>query len=121
MRFKIQVVIEEDDQQIAVEDIVSFEKGFSHSDCIGLSLSDSKQVLKNLQRVMIQAQAQAFVNGNRQCPCCDKNRRVKGYHTIQYRTLFGIVTIDSPRYYHCPCDETSKGTFSLLTLVTRAF
>lgn len=113
MKFKIQVVIEEDDQQTTVEDIISFEKAFSNIDCIGLSLSDSKQLLKKLQQVMIQTQALAFVNANRRCSECDKNRRIKGHHSIQYRTLFGIVSIDSPRYYHCTCDN-KEGTFSLL-------
>lgn len=114
MQFKIQVVIEEDNQQTTIEDIISFEKGFSNIDCIGLSLSDSKQLLKKLQQVMIQTQAQYFINANRRCSNCDKNRRIKGYHTIQYRTLFGIVSMNSPRYYHCSCDDTKEGTFSLL-------
>lgn len=114
MRFKIQVVIEEDDQQTLIKDIVSFEKGSSNIDYIGLSLSESKQTLKSLQQLIVQSQASCFIESNRRCPCCEKRRRVKGQHSIQYRTLFGIVVIESPRLYHCECDDENKGSFSLL-------
>ncbi len=114
MRFKIQVTIVEDDQKTTVEDIITFEKGISNVVDIGLSLSESKQILKKLQGFIIQTQAQSFIDANHQCRTCDKNLRVKGHHAIQYRTLFGIVTINSPRYYRCPCEATSKGAFSLL-------
>ena len=28
---------------------------------------------------------------------------MKGYHSIQYRTLFGIVNLSSPRFIYCQC------------------
>ncbi|MBL4868327.1 MAG: hypothetical protein JKY67_18325 [Pseudomonadales bacterium] len=77
-------------------------------------MSESKQVLKSLQQRVVQSQASSFIRSKRHCPCCAKQRGIKGRHSIQYRTLFGIVVIESPRLYHCDCDEQSKGTFSLL-------
>ena len=53
MRFKIQVTIVEDDQKTTVEDIITFEKDISNVVDIGLSLSESKQILKKLQGVII--------------------------------------------------------------------
>ena len=97
MRFIIQVVIEDDGQQTLIEDIVSFDKGSNNINCIGLSLAESKDALRNLQRLMVQSQALNFIDTNRPCPCCAKQRRIKGHHSIQYRTLFGIVVIESPR------------------------
>ncbi|MCP4412038.1 MAG: ISKra4 family transposase [Gammaproteobacteria bacterium] len=114
MRLKIQVVIEDEGQQSTIEDIITIEKGISNVVDIGLSLRESKQVLKKLQQFIVQTQAQTFVETERKCPSCNKNRRIKGNHCIQYRTLFGIVVIQSPRFYHCVCDESRKGTFSLL-------
>ncbi|MEO8963276.1 MAG: hypothetical protein ABI370_01190 [Gammaproteobacteria bacterium] len=49
----------------------------------------------------------------RKCAYCNKNQNVKGYHSIQYRTLFGIVNLPSPRLFHCNCHETK--TFSPLS------
>lgn len=63
---------------------------------------------------MIQTQAQSFIKINCQCSACQKYLRIKGTHTIQYRTLFGIVVIVSPRLHHCHCDKEHVGTFSLL-------
>ena len=114
MRFKIQMVIENDDEQTTIEDIFTFEKGASHVVDIGLSLSESKQLLKRLQSSLVQAQAKTFIKTMGQCGACHKSHRIKGSHTIQYRTLFGIVVIDGPRLHHCHCDKAHSGTFSLL-------
>jgi len=97
-----------------LEDIFTFDKGFNNIVNIGLSLSESKQLLKNLQQKIIQAQAQSFIKMNCQCGGCQKSLRIKGAHSIQYRTLFGIVVIDSPRLHYCLCDKEHAGTFSLL-------
>jgi len=115
MQFKIQMVIEDDDEQYTIEDLISFNKGISNVVDIGLSLDESKQVLKKLQQFIVQTQARSFIEKNRECPSCNNNRRIKGNHSIQYRTLFGIVVINSPRFHHCDCDNLCNGTFSLLS------
>ncbi len=60
MQFKVQVVIEDDDQASIVEDIIQLDKSHPSADFIGLSLADSKQLLKRLQQVMITRQADAY-------------------------------------------------------------
>ncbi len=115
MKFKIQMVIEDDDEQYTIEELISFDKEVDNVIDIGLSLLESKEVLKKLQQFIVQTQAQSFIEKNRECPFCNNNRRIKGNHSIQYRTLFGIVVINSPRFHHCDCDKLSKGTFSLLS------
>ena len=37
----------------------------------------------------------------------------KGHHTIVFRTLFGNVSIESPRLRHCPCRPRENATFSV--------
>ncbi len=49
MKFKIQVVIEDQQGDIKIEDIIHLDKSIHGDEVIGLSLSESKQLLKTLQ------------------------------------------------------------------------
>ena len=115
MNFKIQLVIDDDQGEITTEDVIHFERNVGQNSIVGLSLMESKHILKSLQQQVVLRQAQAYSNAQKNCSCCSHTRRIKSYHTIQFRTLFGIVAIPSIRLYHCACDKngTSK-TFSPL-------
>ena len=82
--------------------------------CSGISLKQSKQLLKKLQQTIILYQSESYTRANRACPCCNKQRRMKGYHNIQYKTLFGTVVIPSMRLRHCQCSSETAKTFSVL-------
>ena len=97
MNFKIQLIVDDDQGQITTEDIIQFER--DDNSAVGLSLIESKALLKALQRSIILCQAQEFSNSQRHCLCA-KKRLIKGYTTIHYRTLFGIIAIPSIRLYH---------------------
>ena len=114
MHFKLQVVIEEEFGQTTLEDIVQFEKGPEQLNSVGLSLLESKQLLQALQKTIVLHQADSYTAAHQDCPCCHNKRTIKSYHTIQFRTLFGIVSIPSVRLYHCPCTHSSTKSFSLL-------
>ncbi|AIL13663.1 hypothetical protein IM40_10960 (plasmid) [Candidatus Paracaedimonas acanthamoebae] len=114
MRFKIQVVIENEHQQEQIQNIVCLEKGSHQGHCAGLSLIESKYILKELQQRIILHQAEDYTNSNMACPCCQKQRRIKGYNTMQYKTLFGTVVIPSLRLYECACSEEPAKIFSVL-------
>ncbi|WP_292991881.1 ISKra4 family transposase [Nitrosomonas sp.] len=114
MHFKIQVVIEEESGQSTLEDIVELNKGLDHKNTVGLSLLESKQLLQSLQRTIVLHQAASYSKAHQDCPCCQKKRKIKGHHTIQFRSLFGIVAIPSLRLYHCSCANSSTKSFSPL-------
>jgi hypothetical protein len=44
----------------------------------------------------------------------DAQRRCKGYHQLVYRTVFGKMTLPSPRWYTCRCQTTEPRSFSPL-------
>lgn len=115
MKITIRAVIDDEHGDIRTEDIIQFEKPTEQTNNIGLSLGESKRLLKTLQQHIVISQAQSYVNHHRGCPDCHKKRQIKGYHQIQYRSLFGIVVVDSPRLYHCGCSEHISKTFSPLT------
>ena len=62
MKFKLQLVCElAENEAISTEDIFSFEKEFDPFESIGMSLSESKDILKSLQQNIIEKQLEAFI------------------------------------------------------------
>src|SRR5687768_9547588 len=114
MKFKIQLVIDDEQEQTRIEDILQLEKNNEQGYCAGLSLQESKQLLKILQQKMVLHQAENYTHSHRACPCCHQQRRIKGTHSIQFKTVFGTVVIPSLRLYQCQCSSTSTKTFSIL-------
>jgi hypothetical protein len=114
MKFKIQIVLDDADGKTQIEDVIQLEKNSDQGYCAGLSLLESKQLLKVIQQKIVLHQARNYTSSHRACSYCHKQRRIKGYHSIQFKTLFGTVVIPSLRLYHCKCSGTSPRTFSLL-------
>jgi len=83
-----------------------------------LSLTESKELLRKTQQVMVQRQVREFLKESETCPHCMRKRLSKGRHRIVYRTLFGKMELDSPRLFYCHCElekESAKTkTFSPL-------
>lgn len=115
MQFKIQLLIDDEKGQTQIEDILQLDKNNEYGHTIGLSLQESKQILKTVQRTIVLHQAKAYTDAHRACPDCNKGLRIKEERTIQHRTLFGIVVIPSLRLYHCQCQHSSSKTFSILS------
>lgn len=115
MRIKLQIVIDNEPGNTTTEDIIELEKPSSSDQPIGLSLAESKQILQQLQTHIVSSQAHHYTQSNRSCcPNCQKKRRIKDTYPVQYRTLFGIITLPSKRLYHRRCQPTTTKTFSPL-------
>ncbi len=114
MQFKIQVVVEDHHGETLTEDVLTLDKSVDGKSLLGLSLLESKLVLKQLQKTIVNQQADHYTWAHRCCPSCHKKRRIKGSSDIQYRTLFGIVTLSNKRLYHCQCEASAAKTFSVL-------
>lgn len=106
MQFKVQIAINDEQGDTITEDIFTIDKLADGDDLVGLSLAEAKRLLKRLQQVICDQQAHQYSKAHRCCPHCSKKRRIKGKYDIQYRTLFGIVSIPNTRFYHCPCEES---------------
>ncbi|MGI9437400.1 MAG: ISKra4 family transposase [Geminicoccaceae bacterium] len=97
------------------EAIFSLDKGIDQLAEIGLSLEDGKTVLAGLQRPIIEAQIAGYMRQHGDCPHCRRRLWRKGSYSVAFRTLFGTVTLASPRLYRCPCRPGKKKTFSPLS------
>ena len=114
MKFKLQMVLDDEQGNTKIEDIIQLEKNSDKGYCAGLSLQESKQLLQRLQSVLILSQAETYTQSHRTCSDCQKQRRIKDYRHIQYKTLFGTVVIPSLRLYQCSCCSKSSKTISVL-------
>jgi hypothetical protein len=107
------VAEEEEESAEEVVELAVLEKDCERVEHLGLSLAESRETLKTLQQHVLERQAETFVEAKRHCPECGRRLRLKGCHTITFRTLFGDVALDSPRLRRCSRGEPA--TFSPLT------
>src|SRR5437763_1548745 len=102
MKLKVQVIIESDSGETeAVQQVAELERGALQPETLGLSLSEAKALLQEVQQAMVTHQSARYVNQHLACPECGRVRSQKGKHQIVFRTLFGKVQLESPRLYHC--------------------
>ena len=95
MKFKLQLVCEiAENEAISTEDIFAFEKEFDSFESIGMSLAESKDILKSLQQNIIEKQLGAFIKRKGL-----QKLRKKGSYVVKLKTLFGDISFKSPRYY----------------------
>jgi hypothetical protein len=112
MRFKVQLVVcAEDGQEDTVREMTVLDKACQRIEHLGLTLAEAKQLLTTLQHHLVEQQASAFVEAHAQCADCGKALGVKGHDTRTLRTLFGTITLTSPRLYHCCCQRRKTTTF----------
>ena len=117
MKVHIQMVISHDNQQQMTYDILGLECKELSLETLGLTLTDSKMILVNVQKAMVSEQTKEFISQHKGCRYCGKSRAIKGYHTITYRTLFGRLILQSPRLLECACLSQKVTTISPLTKV----
>ena len=85
-------------------EIFQFNKECNDQCIVGLSLEESRKILKTLQSNIVFQQTKKYAESKRMCAHCGAKMNIKGYSSIQYRTLFGIVNLESPRLFRCPCN-----------------
>ena len=115
MKIRIQMIIEEDDGQLTPPtEIFTLERDTLQLETLGLCLEESRQLLFNLQEKLTEQQANVFVAQHQHCPRCQRTYSRKGGHHLRLHTLFGELTLTSPRFYACSCENTKRSSFSPL-------
>ena len=107
MKLKLQLIIESDSGQTeVVHEVTKLERRSLRPETLGLTLSEAKELLREVQRAMVTHQTLGYVTQQIPCSKCGKIQSRKGKHQIVLRTLFGKLRLDSPRLYHCGCCST---------------
>ena len=114
MRIRVQIIIEADQETALphVEEVACFERGELAPETLGLRLDEAKQMLAGVQKAMTAQQVKDYVEHQRQCPHCQDVLACKGHHQIGLRTLFGKLTLESPRLYTCSCQPQERRSWS---------
>src|SRR5215469_14897754 len=117
MTFQIRVVAIADNGQGQVHDIMSLQRTELKMETLGLTLAEGKSILSEIHRLVVEAQTAECVASHRHCPDCGQPRLSKGHHDLPLRTVFGKVTVASPRLRHCDCRPHETKSFSPLAQV----
>lgn len=116
LKFRLQLVAEDEEESTEeVVELAVLEKDCERLEHLGLSLTESKDILGALQQHVLERQAAIFVDERRCCLGCGRRLGLKGRHNITFRTLFGDIDLDSPRLRRCRCSPEDTVTFSPLT------
>ena len=83
---------------------------------LGLSIEESKAIMASLQRHIIEQQCALYVLFRRHCQGCGGTRPIKDYSTRTIQTVYGAVTVESPRLY--PCRRCMSGVDFTITPVS---
>lgn len=114
MRIRVQVLIESDQEAtpLRLEEIACLERDHLAPETLGLRLEEAKQMLAGVQQVITESQVEEFIEQQRQCPHCQQPLACKGHRHIGVRTLFGKLTLSSPRLYTCSCQPQKTRSWS---------
>src|SRR5271166_2425084 len=101
MKLKLQLIIESDSGEAEmVREVTKLERYALRPETLGLTLSEAKELLQEVQRAMVTHQTTEYMTQQIPCSKCGKIQSRKGKHEIVLRTLFGKLRLDSPRLYH---------------------
>jgi hypothetical protein len=107
MKARIQVVIETGAAPLTVE-LAEIHRAKFCADTLGLHLAEAKAILGDLQKALVDAQTAEAIDAARVCPHCQSPPRYKGHHGLVWRSLFGKLTLSSPRLYRCHCIDAAS-------------
>ena len=114
LRFKLQLVVMADDNEVCIDDVVVLDKQHERLEHVGLSLGEAKTLLVELQRQVVTRQIAAFLTTRAACPSCGRTRGIKDHKTVVFRALFGNLQLPSPRLRRCPCQHDGQSSTSPL-------
>ncbi len=116
MRVRVLLQVVADDGAGVPEEVACFEKQTERSEDLGLSITEAKALLAAVQERTVKVQAAAWIERHCCCQACGARRRSKGSYPLVFRTLYGDVSLSSPRLHRCPCQAGSgPATSSPLT------
>jgi hypothetical protein len=115
VQLKVQLVSVAEDGSESTEDLLVLTKQHERLEQLGLTLAEGKQLLREVQRRVVQQQATAFLATQTACPTCGRERSTKDHKTLGLRTLFGKLSLDSPRVRQCCRQSDGPASISPLT------
>ena len=115
MRFIVQVRIEPDTDTIGnVIDIAVIERDVLSPATLGLTIEEAKGLLAGVQTVVATEHCADALSSVEDCGECGRRFAHKDTRHLQVRTLYGMVTVSSPRWWTCICTTEKRAAFTPL-------
>ncbi|MGH2353351.1 MAG: ISKra4 family transposase, partial [Chloroflexota bacterium] len=115
LQFKLQLVVVAEDGAETTEELLALAKDHERLEHLGLTLAEGKQLLREVQRRVLERQVQTFLATQATCPDCGRERGTKDHKPLDLRTLFGKITLESPRLRQCCRQPGEAASLSPLT------
>jgi len=107
VKFQIEVICINDDGKQHCE-VMQIERKQLVMETLGLSLTESKAILENIQNFIVNHQVTEDLARCHVCPVCHPRHTSKGQGSIPVRTVFGLVQVPNPCWNHCLCKKDQK-------------
>ncbi|MFM0669094.1 ISKra4 family transposase [Paraburkholderia sediminicola] len=75
---------------------------------LGLTLAEGRSLLAKVQADLISKQVQSWLSGQTHCRSCGAALNHKDSRSTVLRTVYGKVTVKSPRLWSCACQRTAR-------------
>ncbi|SOE54386.1 hypothetical protein SAMN05446635_0712 [Burkholderia sp. OK233] len=75
---------------------------------LGLTLAEGRSLLAKVQIELISKQVKQWLSGQTHCQSCGAALRHKDSRSTVLRTVYGKVTVKSPRLWSCACQGTAQ-------------
>jgi len=108
MHFRLEIVAIADDGAEQRQEAADLHRGEATIETLGLTLEESKQLLHAVQCTIVPWQVAGYLDHQRACPHCGKQRQLKEHGTAPFRTLFGLVSLPNPRWQQCGCQPQQE-------------
>jgi hypothetical protein len=106
MKITVRVELVADRGETTMIEVARFERPchLLGPESVGSTLANSKQLLSKLQQTVIPAQIDELCATHRLCSKYLQQTTMKDYWQHKIDTVFGTVSVRSPRIMTCPCE-----------------
>jgi len=75
---------------------------------VGLTLAEGRSLLAKVQAELVSMQVEGWLTGQTHCQCCGEALSHKDHRSTVVRTVYGKVTVKSPRLWPCACQRAVR-------------
>jgi len=98
MKLKLQLTIESDSGETeVVQEVTKLERYALRPETLGLTLSEAKELLQEVQRAMVTHQTTGYVTQQTHCPKCGKIQSRKGEASDRVADALGVPLSSEPK------------------------
>ena len=110
MRLIIEARLPDEDCDVVEDDgvVIVTERRDRSLSQLGLTLAEGRSLLAKVQSVLVAKQVTGWSSGQTHCRRCRAALSHKDSRSTVLRTIYGKVTVKSPRLWSCACQQTSS-------------